>query len=448
MDIAKLIDKIKSYSNFPAVVYQGKTYTYSGLAEQVEKYVTLFAEEGICPGDVVRVNADYSPASLSTLLALLQSHVIIMPLTNVTEITGKEYEVIVSPEFNINITPDQQISVTRTGLKAQHFIIQMLRDRNHPGLIVMSSGSTGKSKAIVHDLLSLIESVSSAKKRSRVISFLLFDHIGGINTILNAFVSGNCLVVPEKRIPENIAKTIIQQHVDVLITSPSFLNLMRLKGIFERYDLTCLRQVNYGSEVMPETLLKYLCKTLPKTRLNQAYGLSELGVIRIRSDKVSSSLVRIQDPGVQYRVIDNKLQILSRTAMLGYLNAPNPFTEDGWFMTGDVVEIEGDAIRILGRDSEMINVGGEKVFPAEVEEVLSQLSEVEDTVVQGEPNAILGNIVMAKIKLLEGVRQEIFEHKVRQFCRERLPAFKVPQKILFVDRVEYGNRFKKNRNMI
>lgn len=85
--------------------------------------------------------------------------------------------------------------------------------------------------------------------------------------------------------------------------------------------------------------------------------------------------------------------------MLGYLNAATPFTKDGWFMTGDMVETIGDEIRIIGRNSEIINVGGEKVFPAEIENILLKLAEVEDVVVSGEKNLILGNIVVARVKI-------------------------------------------------
>ena len=83
--------------------------------------------------------------------------------------------------------------------------------------------------------------------------------------------------------------------------------------------------------------------------------------------------------------------------MLGYLNAPSPFDADGWFNTQDLVETDGDYIRILGRKSELINVGGEKVHPTEIENVLLQLDNVKDVTVRGRPNPITGEVVAAKI---------------------------------------------------
>ena len=86
------------------------------------------------------------------------------------------------------------------------------------------------------------------------------------------------------------------------------------------------------------------------------------------------------------RIIDGNLQIKAESAMLGYLNAPSPFTEDGWFITGDEVLQKGDYIKILGRRSEIINVGGEKVYPAEVESVIQELDFVSDVEIYAEKN--------------------------------------------------------------
>ncbi len=68
--------------------------------------------------------------------------------------------------------------------------------------------------------------------------------------------------------------------------------------------------------------------------------------------------------------------------MLGYLNAPSPFTEDGWFMTGDRVDVDGEYIRFLGRDSGIINVGGQKVYPAEIESVIGALENIDEVAIR------------------------------------------------------------------
>ena len=85
--------------------------------------------------------------------------------------------------------------------------------------------------------------------------------------------------------------------------------------------------------------------------------------------------------------------------MLVYLNAASSLDDQGYFDTGDVVEVDGEWLRTLGRAGEVMNVGGSKVFPAEVESILLALDNVEDAVAYVEPNPLTGHTVAAKIKL-------------------------------------------------
>ena len=131
--------------------------------------------------------------------------------------------------------------------------------------------------------------------------------------------------------------------------------------------------------------------------------------------------------------------------MLGYLNAPSPFTEDGWFITGDAVEVDGEYIKILGRKSELINVGGEKVYPAEVESVLQTMDGVDEVVVNSEPNPLTGNIVVARVRISTGESLGEFRKRMRSFCKGKLSRFMIPQKVVIADSELHGERFKKMR---
>ena len=100
-------------------------------------------------------------------------------------------------------------------------------------------------------------------------------------------------------------------------------------------------------------------------------------------------------------------------AMVGYLNAPSPFDADGWFNTGDVVETDGRFIRFMGRKSEIINVGGEKVFPAKIENFIQQLDNVKEVTVRGRPSPITGNVIVATVELVEPEDPDNLEERVR-----------------------------------
>jgi len=185
---------------------------------------------------------------------------------------------------------------------------------------------------------------------------------------------------------------------------------------------------------------------LPRVELVQTYGLSELGILRSKSKSSDSLWMKVGGEGFETRVVDGLLEIKARSAMRGYLNAPSPFTEDGWFRTGDAVEVDGDYIRVLGRRSERINVGGEKVYPAEVENTLQAMDGVRDVAVTGERNAITGQVVTARVRLDTAETVAEFRTRMRAFCESRLASFKIPKKVVLDADEIRSDRFKKIRS--
>jgi acyl-CoA synthetase (AMP-forming)/AMP-acid ligase II len=222
---------------------------------------------------------------------------------------------------------------------------------------------------------------------------------------------------------------------------------MLLSESYRRHDLGSLQTITYGTEPMSDTVLKRLHKLFPHVTLRQTYGLSEVGILRSQSTSSDSLWIRIGGEGYETRIVDSILEIKAQSAMLGYLNAPTPFTADGWFSTGDAVEVNGEYLRILGRKSEQINVGGEKVYPTEIENVILELPSVADVTVYGEKNAITGEIVCANVTPVReaGDPKREFVAEIKQHCRTRLQRYKVPVKINIVDDSSYSNRFKKVR---
>jgi acyl-CoA synthetase (AMP-forming)/AMP-acid ligase II len=279
-----------------------------------------------------------------------------------------------------------------------------------------------------------------------MMTFLLFDHIGGLNTLFHTFSNGGCIVTTRDRSPDSVLEAVEKHRVQILPTSPSFINTLILSEAYKRHNLSSLEMVSYGTEVMPQSTLKRVHELLPEVELLQTYGLSELGILRSKSRSSDSLWVKVGGEGFETRVVDGMLEIKAKSAMLGYLNHPSPFTEDGWFKTGDVVEADGEWMQILGRKSEIINVGGQKVYPAEVENVIQQMEGVDDVTVSSETNPILGQLVIAKVQINTGERRRDFMVRMRLFCRGKLQSYKIPQKIYFTKSVLHSERFKKIRN--
>jgi acyl-coenzyme A synthetase/AMP-(fatty) acid ligase len=297
---------------------------------------------------------------------------------------------------------------------------------------------------MVQDFGKLLASYESRHESDlAMLAFLGFDHIGGLNTLFNTLAAGSLLAVPTSRSPADVAATIARHHVAILPASPTFLNLLLAAGVTG--DLASLRVITYGTEPMPESLLVRLKAAFPRVRFIQTFGTSETGITRTVSPEAGSTFLRFEDPDIEWKVIDDELWLRSRTQIAGYLNASNErFTPDGWFRTGDKVEQgPNGAIRILGRMGEMINVGGEKLMPAEVESVVLGVPGVADCRVHGEAHPLTGQTVAVDVVSFT-TDQEALRSAIRIACRERLARHKIPTRVTFVPSVS-GERMKKTR---
>jgi acyl-coenzyme A synthetase/AMP-(fatty) acid ligase len=443
-----LLDRFEANPSNEAMVWKGKSATYAELLEKYQEAVTRIDDAGIQPSSVVSIEADFSANSVAYLLALAEKGCTLVPLTSSVEASKPEFREIAEVEWQVMISDADQVEFVSLGRTPTHPILTGLKQTGHPGLILFSSGSTGKPKAAVHDLSLLLEKFHVPRYSRRTIAFLLFDHIGGINTLLYTLSNAGCVITVQDRSPDAVCEVIEKHQAEVLPTSPTFLNLLLISGAVQRHDLSSLKLITYGTEPMPEATLKRLHQTLPNVELLQTYGLSEVGILRSKSESSDSLWVKIGGEGYETRVVDGLLEIKAKSAMLGYLNAESPFTEDGWFKTGDAVEVKGEYFKILGRKSEMINVGGEKVYPAEVEGILTSMEGVEDAVVTGERNAITGMMVKATVRLSTGESPAEFRKRMREFCADKLASFKVPQKVEIVSESLHGERFKKLRSKL
>lgn len=423
-----------------------ESWSYAELARAVDAEKSRLRAAGIVAGDVAAIASDYSFPAIAVLLALAAERAVVVPL--VTTVPAEVDERLAIARATHVWRPTSGWVRREAGLGEPHALISGLREGGRAGLILFSSGSTGRPKAMVHDLDRLLAPHAERRPRALVLLvFLMFDHIGGLNTLFTALATGATVVIPATREPDDVAALIARHRAAVLPASPTFLNLLLMSGARERHDLSSLRIISYGTEPMPDALLARLRAAFPGARFIQTFGTSETGITQTTSKSSDSTLLKLDDPALEHRIVDGELWLRSRTQILGYLNHPmHAFTEDGWFRTGDLVEAGSDGyLRISGRRAELINVGGEKVLPAEVESVLLDLPEITDCLVRGEAHPITGQIVTAQVVLAPGTDPATIRQRVRRHCRERLAAYKVPVKVQVVARTAFGDRFKKLR---
>lgn len=445
MFIDFLVERFRAHASADAIIWRDQRTSYAALADAVADWTERLDRAKVPAGAVVSLEADFSPSAVALLLALIDRRAIVVPLTSSVEMKKPEFREIAEVEIVATVNGADAVQFVPTGTHARHEFIHTLRARGNPGLVLFSSGSTGRSKASVHDFAPLLEKFRVVRHAKRAITFLLFDHIGGVNTLLYTLSNAGCVITTEDRSPDAVCVAVARHRAQLLPTSPTFLNLLLLSEAHHRHDLSSLELVTYGTEVMPESTLQRFHALFPAIQLLQTYGLSEVGILRSKSRSSDSLWVKVGGEGFETRVVDGMLEIRAQSAMLGYLNAASPFTDDGWFKTGDAVEVDGEYLKILGRKSEMINVGGEKVYPAEVESVLQLMEGVEDVAVTGEPHPITGQIVTARVKISTDESLPEFRSRMRDWLGERLPRFKIPQKVELVGDTMHGPRFKKMR---
>jgi acyl-CoA synthetase (AMP-forming)/AMP-acid ligase II len=443
-----LLDRFATAGERCAFIHEGREIAYPQVIRTIAEFRRRLREAGVRPGEVLVVVGDYSPEVFCMLLAIALERGIVTPLTRQSVIEEDVALAVSGCDWHIDFQDNGIEFVLKEHRRpVSNSLLGEFRERGTPGLVLFSSGSTGRPKGILHDFAQVAEKFRKQREPVVAIPFLMIDHFGGINTILAITSSLGTVVTVSERSVESICGAIERYKVELLPTTPSFLTLLMASGLYRNFDLASLRKITYGTEVMPQSTLDRVRRAFSGVALQQTYGLSEVGVLRSQSRDDGSLWVRIGGEGFNTKIVDGILWIKSDYAMVGYLNAPSEFDADGWFNTHDRVEVEGDYFRILGRVTDLINVGGQKVYPSEVEDVILELENIQDAVVFGEKHALLGQIVAAKVVLNEPEPIESVRKRVRQGCLARLTAFKVPVKVLLADEPLHTARQKKNRRV-
>ncbi|AKJ11323.1 AMP-dependent synthetase [Streptomyces incarnatus] len=441
------LERLESFGNTESIVFEGRSHGYDELLRLVDDWRGFLDRHQVAAGEVVTLEGAYSPQACAGLLALIERGAVVVPLSALPAAKRAEFLDVAQVEVVIHVDASGAgHRAERTGRRAGHELYERLRGTGHPGLVLFSSGTTGRSKASVLDFDKVLGRYGEAKKPSRILSFLSLDHIGGVNTLLHTLSQGGTVITVAERTPDAVFRAIEEHRVEILPTTPTFLNMVLISAAHERFATGSLRLVTYGTEPMPLQTLHRLGKALPGVRLKQTYGLSELGILPTRSRGDDTLWVKLGDSGFDHKIIDNVLWIRSEMAMLGYLNAPAPFDDEGYFNTQDVVEVDGDWVRILGRNSEIINVGGEKVYPSEVESVLLQLDNIAEATVSGRPSPVTGMVVKATVQLVEAEDRRELTRRVREFCTARLEPYKVPALVEIAEAPMHSDRYKKIRS--
>ncbi len=430
MDIFKNIEHRRSH-NVPLLIDKDRNIYLSDIINSERSFL-----KDISSGDVVILIGDYDKLSISTFLYLIEISAIVVPLTK-ENITDIKYNIETT---NADYIVDQYKVTKLKKIKTSNRLIEQIREKNNPGLIFFSTGTTGKPKAILHDITLLFKRFETPRPALRSINFLMFDHMGGINTLLHIIYNGGTVIKPDNRSPQYILELIQKHQIELLPATPTFLRMLLMSGMIPDNVPQCLKIITYGSEQMDETTLQTLCRMLPNVDFRQTYGLSEFCVLRAKSESKNSLFFKIGGEGIETKILKNTLHIKSKFRMMGYLNASDPFDKDGWYNTKDMVETKGDYIKIIGRDTDIVNVGGLKFMLSEVENIALKFPKVSNVKSIARSNPITGQHVEILIEMTEQSDKD--QINIKSYFKEHLPSHMRPQKIT-IGKIKVNHRFKK-----
>ncbi len=429
----------------PAVVSGSHVFLYEELFALVDEFSALLTKSMVPKGAVIGLFGVPSADFLAAFIALARYEAVIVPIEKAEEKQLENRIQQASASWLLSITDEFEVKLNSTSLSPKSLSAYEALN-GEAGLVLFSSGTVGQPKAILHALRKLLNGYLESKPKPRNwLLLLLLDHIGGLHTWFSCLAQQACLVIPEHRTPESVARSIEQFQVALLPATPSFLALMLSQEIPKHYSLESLRLITFGTEPMNPALFSAVKKAFPNVRFLQTFGTSETGILKTDFSRDGSLALNIRDAGTAWRIVDGELQLRSPRLSLGYMGHENSrFLEDGWYKTGDMAEVDQlGQIKILGRQASVINVGGLKLMPSEVETVLYQYPGVIYCKVEAEPNMLTGQIVVASLALENQAENPEWKQEIRQFCLSKLEKYKVPVKWRLIHSLpEISNRLK------
>lgn len=317
-------------------------------------------------------------------------------------------------------------------------------------ILIATSGTTGEPKLARHTIQALLGRVRLTGKKLQNSRWLLTYHpatFGGMQVLLTALAAGDEIVSVSQPTVQTLCETALASHPTHISGTPTFWRSFLL-SLGPRAASLDLRQITLGGEIADEWILNRLRNLFPTALISHIYASTEAGALfSVKDGRAGfpASWLETGIDGVQLRIRDGILQVKSPRSMNGYVGVEKPgiLTTDGWIVTGDLVEAVGDRVLFRGREDFMLNVGGAKVRPEEVEEALLSLSEVADAKVYGVRNPITGFVIGADIVLQGSLGEAEARTTILTKLREKLEAYKVPRILRFADSIAMSMSGKK-----
>jgi acyl-coenzyme A synthetase/AMP-(fatty) acid ligase len=303
---------------------------------------------------------------------------------------------------------------------------------------IFTSGTTGQPKKVTHTVANLIRNVKFDNKHHSDIWALTYSptHMAGLQVLFQALLNENAIYDIYSKHRLDIYKTLIEYKISHISGTPTF---YRLLLPFE-YCFEYVKRVSLGGEKSNEDLIQKIKLIFPKAIVNNIYASTEAGTLLATKEDYFSVPKQLRE---HIKIINNELVIHS--SLLGKMNNSSNSQVD-WYFTNDIIEWVDETsgyFKFSNRKNEMINIGGYKVNPYEIEDVLSSINGVRSVIVYGKPNSVLGNILCCNIQ--RDISCSLNEIDFKNILKKSFVYYKIPRRIYFVEKIDITKSGKQLR---
>lgn len=308
--------------------------------------------------------------------------------------------------------------------------------------LVPTSGTSSSPKLVSHTLASLgAVSLRHRKAEAKSEVWGLFYDVtryAGYQTLLNCLFNGHTLVTSSvtDSLNERVERCAAERVTHISATPSQWRKILMTGEVAKRIPL---EQIVLGGEASDQQILNALRSVYPDAKITHTYASTEAGLGFSVSDGLAGFPLRYFDGagGIsEIKVSDDKLFLRTSSSATNYVNGEQFKDSQGWVNTGDLVKVEVDRFFVIGRESGIINVGGDKVNPENVRLTLLEHQDIIQANVFGKKNPITGMVLAANIQLKDNVNVELAKASIKVFLKEKLPMNQRPRIVRFVDEIE------------
>ena len=335
---------------------------------------------------------------------------------------------------------NQEIKLKKDKINSFEELLEQINKKKEGWEITLyTSGTTGRPKKVRHNLQSLTRGVKVSEKYKNNIWAFAYNptHFAGLQVFFQAFYNKNPLIYVFDMDRKLIEETLNRFQVTHISATPTF---YRSIIPYIKQQIPTVERLTMGGEKYDETLENILIKFFPNAEIRNVYASTEAGSLFSSKGETFKISERMKD---KIKVNEDN-ELLIHKSLLG---ESETLTLDGeWYRTGDLVEkIDDEHFKFVSRKTEMINVGGYKVNPHEVENEIKKVEGVIDVLVKARNNRITGSILTAEVEIMEGINKKEKEKEIIKVLEKNLQNWKIPRIITFIDNIELTRTGKKVR---